>query len=56
MIFEKIFQINALTKSQNSLKLVSIKFHIEIMNYEIEIDYVKLFAENCFDVFIELFI
>ena len=26
------------------------------MNYEIEIDYVKLFVERCFDVFIELFI
>ena len=26
------------------------------MNYEIEIDYMKLFVENCFDVFIELLI
>ena len=33
-----------------------IKFYVEIMNYEIEIDYVKLFVKNCFDVFVKLFI
>ena len=56
MIFENFFQVNALIKSQNSLKFVLIKFYVEIMNHEIEIDHVKLFVENCFDVFIELFI
>ena len=56
MIFEKKFQINALIESQNSLKFVSIKFYVEIMNHEIEIDYVKLFVENCFNVFVKLFI
>ena len=56
MIFENFLQINALIESQNSLKFVSIKFHVEIMNYEIEIDHVKLFAESCFNIFIELFI
>ena len=56
MIFEKFFQINALIESQNSLKSVSIKFYVEIMSYEIEIDHIKLFVESCFDVFIKLFI
>ena len=56
MIFKNFLEINALIKSKNLLKFVSIKFHIEIINYEIEIDYVKLFVENYFDVFIELFI
>ena len=56
MIFKKKIQINALIKLQNSLKFISIKFHVEIINHKIEIDHVKLFVENCFNVFIELFI